>query len=104
MVTHIAFALCCLVKNSCEKLRENSPRKKSTTTVIRTYFDLLDLDSIESSIKANFRNVLPRSLQNCINKAKHLLLELYAQKDLANILHILARTISGTLPLLTSMI
>jgi hypothetical protein len=59
MVTHIAFALCCLVKTSCEKLQENSPRKKSTTTVIRTYFNLLYLDSIESSIKANFRNVLP---------------------------------------------
>jgi hypothetical protein len=41
-------------------------------------------------------------LQNRINKAKHLLLEVYAHKDLANGLHILARTISGTLPLLTS--
>jgi hypothetical protein len=41
-------------------------------------------------------------LQNRINQAKHLLLEVY--KDLANELHILARTISGTLPLLTSRI
>jgi hypothetical protein len=40
-------------------------------------------------------------MQNRINKAKHLLLEVYAHKDLANGLHIL---ISGTLPLLTSTI
>jgi hypothetical protein len=43
-------------------------------------------------------------MQNRINKAKHLLLEVYAHKDLANELHILARTISGTLSLLTSRI
>jgi hypothetical protein len=46
----------------------------------------------------------PLSLQNRINKKKQLLLEVYAHKDLANELHILARTISGTLPLLTSRI
>jgi hypothetical protein len=43
-------------------------------------------------------------MQNRINKAKHLLLEVYAHKDIANGLHILTRTISGTLPLLTSRI
>jgi hypothetical protein len=52
------------LKTSCEKLQENSPRKKSTTSVMRTYFDLLDLDPIESSIKANFRSVLPLNLAN----------------------------------------
>jgi hypothetical protein len=31
---------------------------------MRTYFDLLDLDPIESSIKANFRSVLPLNLAN----------------------------------------
>jgi hypothetical protein len=92
------------LKTFCEKLQKNSPRKKSTTVAIRINFDLLDLDSIEYSTRAKFRNVLPLSLQNFINKAKQLLLEVYAHKDLANGLHILTRTISGTLPLLTSRI
>jgi hypothetical protein len=56
-ILHLHFVAS--LKTSCEKFQENSPRKKSTTTVIRTYFDLLYLDSIESSIKANFRNVFP---------------------------------------------
>jgi hypothetical protein len=46
------------LKTLCEKLYKNSPRKKSTTTIIRIDFDLLDLDCIESSTRANFRNML----------------------------------------------
>jgi hypothetical protein len=60
MVTQIAFSLCCLVKKTHERnFRKTHQGKKSTTIVIRIDFDLLDLDSIKSSIKANFINVLP---------------------------------------------
>jgi hypothetical protein len=59
MVTQIAFALCWLVKHLMWETSRKLTKEKSTTIVIRTYFDLLDLDSIESSIKANFRNMLP---------------------------------------------
>jgi hypothetical protein len=59
MVTQIAFSLCCLVKNLMRETSKNSPRKKSTLNVIKTNFDLLDQDSIESSTRAKFRNVLP---------------------------------------------
>jgi hypothetical protein len=78
--------------------------KKSATTVIRTYFDLLDLDSIESSIKANFRNVLPLILAKLSQYGKITSsgsLCSYAHIDLANRLHIVARIISGTSPLLS---
>jgi hypothetical protein len=73
--------------------RKTHQGKKSTTIVIRIDFNLLDLDSIKSSIKANFRNVLPWSLQNYLSTGKHLLLEVYVHRDLANGLHIVARII-----------
>jgi hypothetical protein len=96
------------LKTSCEKLQENSPKKKSTTTVIRTYFDLLYLDSIESSIKANFRNVVPLILAKTMSQYGKITssgsIYSYAHIDLANILHTVARIISGTSPLLTSRI
>ena len=95
------------LKTSCEKLQENSLRKKSITTIIRTYFDLLDLDSIESSTKTNFRNVLPLILAKLYQYGKITSsgsIYSYAHIDLANILHTVARIISGTSPLLTSRI
>jgi hypothetical protein len=96
------------LKTSCEKLQENPPRKKSTTTVIRTYFDLLDLDSIESSIKANFRNVLPLILAKKLSQYGKITSSAsicsYAHIDLANRLHTVARIISGISPQLTSRI
>jgi hypothetical protein len=96
------------LKTSCEKLQENSLRKKSTTTIIRTYFDLLDLDSIESSIKAKFRNVLPHILAKKLSRYGKITSSRsicsYAHIDLANILHTVARIISKTSPLLTSRI
>jgi hypothetical protein len=93
------------LKTSCEKLQENSLREKSTTTVIGTDFDPLGSRFYRIFLQGlTLEMCSPWSLQNCINKAKHLLLEVYAHKDLAIGLHILARTISGTLPLLTSRI
>jgi hypothetical protein len=92
------------LKTSCEKLQENSPRKKSTTTLIGTYYDLLDLDSIESSIKANFRNVLPLILARLSQYGKITSsgsICSYAHIDLANILYTVTRIILGTSPLLT---
>jgi hypothetical protein len=83
-------------------LSETQQWKKITIVVIRTNFNLLDVDSIESFARAKFRNTIPRSLQNYINMAKHLLLEVYAHQDLTNGLHILARIISRTSPQLTS--
>jgi hypothetical protein len=75
-ILHLHFVAS--LKTSCEKLQETLPKeKKSTTTIIRTYFNLLDLDSIESSM-ANFRDVLPWSLQNYLSMTKYLLLEVYA--------------------------
>jgi hypothetical protein len=78
-------------------------KKKSTAIVIRIDFDLLDLDSIESSIKLILEmcshemsqyGKIPSSGSICS----------YAHRDLANILHIVAMIISGTLPQLTSKI
>jgi hypothetical protein len=60
MVAQIAFALCCLVKNLMRETSEKTHQgKKSTTSVIRTDFDILDLDSIETFVRANSRIVLP---------------------------------------------
>jgi hypothetical protein len=60
MAMHIIYALCGLVKEiHVRNFRKTHQGKKSTTTVIGIDFDLLDLDSIESSTRANFRNVLP---------------------------------------------
>jgi hypothetical protein len=42
--------------------------------------------------------MLPWSLQNCLNMVKYLLQEVYAQRDLANELPIVARIILGTSP------
>jgi hypothetical protein len=101
-ILHLHFVAS--LKTSCEKLQENSPRKKSTTTLIGTYYDLLDLDSIESSIKANFRNVLPLILARLSQYGKITSsgsICSYAHIDLANILYTVTRIILGTSPLLT---
>jgi hypothetical protein len=88
-------------------LRKTHQEKKSTTTVIGTYFDLLDLDFIESSIKANFRNVLPLVLAKLSHYGKITSsgsICSCAHIDLENELYIVARIISGTSPLLTCRI
>jgi hypothetical protein len=59
MVTQTAFALCCLIKNLMWETSEKLTKEKSIANAVRTNFDLLDQDSIESSTRAKFRNVLP---------------------------------------------
>jgi hypothetical protein len=88
--------------------RKTHQGKKSTTTVMRTYFDLLDLDSIASSINANFRNMLPLILAKKLSHYGKITSSrsicIYAHIDLANKLYTVARIISGTSSLLTSRI
>lgn len=93
MVIQIAFVFCYLVKNlMLETLGKLTKVKRVQKAVIRTYFDL-DLDSIESSISANFRNVLLGSCKT---------VSIYAHRDLANKFYIVARIILVTSPQLTS--
>jgi hypothetical protein len=49
----------------------------------------------------NFINVIPLIFAKLSQYEKHLLLEVYAYRDLVNELHIVAMIISGTSPLLT---
>jgi hypothetical protein len=94
-----------LLKTSCEKLQKKlTKRKRVQQLSLGQIFNLLDLDCVESSTRANFRNVLPWSLQKLFNMTKHLLLEVCAYRDLANELHTIARIILGTSPQLTSRI
>jgi hypothetical protein len=88
------------LKTSCEKLQENSPRENSSKHILI----LWDLDSIESSTKANFRNVLPLILAKPYQYGTISSSGSNAHKDLANILHTVARIISRTSHLLTSRI
>jgi hypothetical protein len=60
MVIQIALALCCLIKNLMwETSRKLTKGKKVQQLSSGQILILWDLDSIESSIRANFRNVLP---------------------------------------------
>jgi hypothetical protein len=60
MVIQIAFALCCLVKNLMRETSRKLTKGKRVQQLSSGQISILwDLDSIESSTRANFSNVLP---------------------------------------------